>query len=260
MKPSLKKVGVLFCNIKYYLLFCGKQNTMKTITEELKRVNFIDDAFYNIEYRYIPSQFNDAFEHKESLNEFYYLEEHSQIGVQLTAQISHAFYSYLKYYANKNFENRDSFLRVVNSRKKDEKLSYDLVLKDLNTQIEYLIEVKLSQNKNSWQGSTSSTSKVDLFLLVNFKIDRDKKLGCEDGGSLFSGVFSGLVNMVDKNWDGSPKKNNHRTKFEFRINEWNLDFLNKNCIIKGGLDSKKTILHLILDELIYEKTQQTYSI
>jgi hypothetical protein len=172
--------------------------------------------------------------------------------VQLTAQISHAFYSYLKYQANKHLEKSDSFLRVKVSRKKDDNVSYDLVLVDNGTEEEYKIEVKLSQNKNSWQGSTSSTSKVDLFLLINFKIDRDKKLGPNDGEKLFTGVFASLVSMGNRSWSGDHKDNSHRTKFEFRVDEWDLDFLRENCIIKGDIEGKVKLAHLVLEELQYE--------
>ena len=47
---------------------------MKLITDELKRVNFINDAFKVIEDVYIPSQFTDAVLNDETLNEFYCLE------------------------------------------------------------------------------------------------------------------------------------------------------------------------------------------
>lgn len=223
---------------------------MELITNELKRVNFINDAFKIMEDIYIPSQFTDAVLNNESLNEFYCLEESSQIGVQLTAQLSHAFYSYLKYRANVNLVKHDSFLRVITTRKHDDgnSASYDLVLQDINTHELYFIEVKLSQNKNSWQGSTSSTSKVDLFLLINFRIDRDCKITDKDK-SLFSGVFASLVNMGNKKWSGKPKDNNHRTKFEFRVDEWDLDILKQTSIIKGDLISKKKIIHLILDTI-----------
>ena len=223
---------------------------MKLITDELKRVNFIDDAFKIIEDVYIPSQFADAVLNNETLNEFYCLEESSQIGVQLTAQISHAFYSYLKYRANRNLIKHESFLRVITTRKHDDgnSSSYDLVLENINTGEIYFIEVKLSQNKNSWQGSTSSTSKVDLFLLINFKINRDCKINDEER-SLFSGVFASLVNMGNKKWSGKPKDNNHRTKFEFRVDEWDLDILKESSIIKGDLASKQKVIHLILNTI-----------
>jgi hypothetical protein len=231
---------------KKYPYICN----MKLITEELKRVNFIGDAFKNIEEIYIPSQFTDAVSNNESLNEFYCLEEPSQIGVQLTAQISHSFYSYLKYRANTNFIKHSSFLRVLTTRKNDNDKggSYDLVLENTNNCEIYFIEVKLSQNKNSWQGSTSSTSKVDLFLLVNFRIDRDCKINDKDK-SLFSGVFASLVNMGDKKWLGKPKDNNHRTKFEFRMEEWDLDILKESSIIKGDLSAKQKVIHLILETI-----------
>lgn len=223
---------------------------MKLITDELKRVKFINDAFKVIENVYIPSQFTDATLNNETLNEFYCLEESSQIGVQLTAQISHMFYSYLKYRANHNLIKYDSFLRVVTTRKHNEAnfASYDLMLENINTGKIYFIEVKLSQNKNAWQGSTSSTSKVDLFLLINFRIDRDCKISDKEK-SLFSGVFAALVNMSNKKWSGKPKDNNHRTKFDFRIDEWDLDILKETSIIKGDLASKQKVIHLILDTI-----------
>lgn len=223
---------------------------MELISKELNRVKFIDNAFKIIEEVYIPSQFADAVINNESLNDFYSLEESSQVGVQLTAQISHAFYSYLKYRANDNLIKNNSFLRVITTRKKIENksTSYDLILQDINTSEVYFIEVKLSQNNNSWQGSTSSTSKVDLFLLVNFKIDRNCKI-LDKEKSLFSGVFAAMVNMRDKKWSGKPKDNNHRTKFEFRTDEWDVDKLLETCIIKGGLIAKQKIIHLILEKI-----------
>ena len=141
-------------------------------------------------------------------------------------------------------------MRVVTTRKHDDgnSASYDLVLQDINTNEVYFIEVKFSQNKNSWQGSTSSTSKVDLFLLINFRIDRDCKITNKDK-SLFSGVFASLVNMGDKKWSGKPKDNNHRTMFNFRMDEWNIDILKKTSIIKGDLVSKQKVIHLILETI-----------
>jgi hypothetical protein len=223
---------------------------MKLIKNELKRVKFIEEAFHVINRIYLPSQFVDALNNNESLNEFYSLEEPSQIGVQLTAQISHAFYSYLKYRANENLIKHNSFLRVITTRKKDDndQGSYDLVFRDINTLEDFYIEVKLSQNNNSWQGSTSSTSKVDLFLLVNFRIDRECKISDVDG-SLFQGVFVAIVNMSDIKWSGSPKDNNHRTKFEFRVNDWDIDILRENSIIKGEVIAKQKVIHLILDTI-----------
>jgi len=217
------------------------------ITKELARVRFIETAFEIIEEIYIPSQFIDAVENNETLNEFYCLEEPSQVGAQLTAQISHSFYSYLKNRANLNFEKKDSFLRVSTIREVYNEESYDLVLENITSGDKFLIEVKMSQNKNSWQGSTSSTSKVDLFLLINFKINRNLKIGKGKEMSLFSGIFASLVSMGEKKWSGNPKNNNHRTKFEFRVDEWDLDTLKECSIIKGDLLPKQKILHLILN-------------
>jgi len=232
---------IKFGGLKKRLYLC----CMKNISKELNRINFIDSAFKIIEEDYIPKQFGDACELNETLNKFYELEEASQVGVQLTAQISHSFYCFLKYHANKIFEVNNSFLRVKTTRKNDnEKVSYDLILIDINSNELYYIEVKLSQNNNSWQGSTSSTSKVDIFLLINFKIDRDKILTTKNNKNLFTGVFASIVNMKDKKWLGVAKNNSHRTKFEFRLDEWDIDFIKKNLIIKGDVIPKKIIAHI----------------
>jgi hypothetical protein len=226
---------------------------MKNITKELKRIKFIDNAFDFIEKNYITKQFSDACMVNETLNEFYELEESTQIGTQLTAQLSHSFYSFLKYHANSFLERSDSYLRVVTAREKivKNKVSYDLILKDTLTGELHYIEIKLSQNKNSWQGSTSSTSKVDTFLLINFEINRDKKLSMTDNTKLFTGVFASIVNMKDKVWSGKAGKNTHRTKFDFRLNEWSIDILKENNIIKGDLVPKKAIAHLKLETIDY---------
>lgn len=232
---------------------------MERIKNELKRVKLIDNAFYTIESCYIPKLYSDSCESNETLNEFYCLEEPTQVGVQLTAQMSHAFYSYLKYKANKHLESEKSYLRVITIREYESKESYDLVLMDTETQTKHYIEIKLSQNNNSWQGSTSSTSKVDLFLLVNFKIDRNKKLSTGNNSGLFVGVFAAIVNMKNKEWSGEPKNNSHRTKFEFKLDEWDLDILKENCIIKGSLDAKRTLAHLVLEHVENEIPQYPHS-
>jgi len=230
-------------------------STIKKITEELKRVKLIDYAMVTIENYYIPKQFSDACYHNESLEEFYSLEEKSQVGVQLTAQISHSFYSFLKYRANELLKKQSSFLRVVTSRENHTTNSYDLILKDIRSNETFLIEIKLSQNKNSWQGSTSTTKKVDLFLLINFTINREKTLNTTNNNGLIQGVFTSFVNLKDKKWEGIAKKNNHRTKFDFRIDEWDLDTLIENSLIKGGFSPKKSIIHLIQEDIDYELSE-----
>jgi hypothetical protein len=89
---------------------------MEKVINELRRVNFVDYAFLYIENNLIVQQFYGACKNNESLNEFYNLEEVSQVGVQLTAQISHSFYTFLKYNLNDFLESQKSFLRVVLER------------------------------------------------------------------------------------------------------------------------------------------------
>ena len=55
--------------------------------------------------------------------------------------------------------------------------------------------------------------------------------------------------MGDKKWSGKPKDNNHRTMFNFRMDEWNIDILKKTSIIKGDLVSKQKVIHLILETI-----------
>jgi len=225
---------------------------MKKVINELKRVNFVDYAFLHIENNLIVQQFYGACKNNESLNEFYDLEEVNQIGTQLTAQMSHSFYTFLKYNLNDYLESQKSFLRVVLKRESNIVKSYDLVFIDITTNEKYYLEIKLSQNDNSWQGSTSSTSKVDNFLLINFKIDREKKLSLTNNNGLFSGVFAGIFDLGSHKWSGNAKDNSHRTSFDFRMSDWSIDNLTENCIIKGGVIPKQKIYHLELNPVNYE--------
>ena len=221
------------------------------IKNEFRRIKFIDYSFYYMQEYMMKNQFYGAYSKNESLNQFYELEEPSQMGVQLTAQLSHCFYSYLKYYANDYLEKKESFLKIKTKRDSTVNESYDLTLIDTITNQEYLLEIKLSQNKNSWQGSTSTTSKVENFLLINMNLDRDKPLSMENNDGLFNGVFAAIVHLGDRKWDGEAKSNNHRTKFEFRISEWDLESLQENSIVKGGLVPKKVKYHLQLEQIEY---------
>jgi hypothetical protein len=225
---------------------------MKKIIDELRRISFIDYSFAFIESNYISRQFYGACKSNESLNEFYSLEEKTQIGVQLSAQISHCFYSFLKYDLNDYFKNKNSFLRVITIREQLSNESYDLIFVDINTNEKFKLEIKLSQNKNSWQGSTSSTSKVDDFLLINFSIDRNKKLSIDNNKGLFIGIFGIIINIGNRKWSGEAKKNSHRTKFELKISDWDSSHLKENNIIKGDIVSKQVLYHLVLDNLNYE--------
>lgn len=225
---------------------------MIKVTNELKRINFIDFAFLHIENNLIVKQFYGACKNNESLNDFYCLEEMSQVGVQLTAQMSHSFYTFLKYDLNDFLESQNSFLRVVLTREINQTKSYDLVFIDITNGEKHYLEIKLSQNENSWQGSTSSTSKVDNFLLINFKINREKKLSLTNNNGLFSGVFAGIFNLGSHKWNGDAKSNNHRTSFDFRMSDWCVDTLTENCIIKGGMTPKQKKYHLILNPVNYE--------
>tara|TARA_R110000803_G_scaffold175817_1_gene238346 strand:- start:313 stop:996 length:684 start_codon:yes stop_codon:yes gene_type:complete len=217
------------------------------VTQKLKneiiRVDLISKAFRLVEDLYLKSQYDEAYNNNESLNEFYSLEDNCQVGVQLTAQISHCFYKFFKYKANDILIECNSFMRVIVDRQKKEK-SYDLTIEDIRDGSLHYIEIKLSQNKNSWQGSTSTTNKVNLFLLINFNIDRDVKLGLNNS-SLFKGIFCSLVDLGGYKWNGKQKSNNHRTKFEFRVDEWDI-FKLRSCIIKGDVIEKKKLYHLSL--------------
>jgi hypothetical protein len=222
------------------------------VKNELKRTNFVNDAFVFLEENYISKEFHGAAKYGETINEFYSIEEKSQIGVQLSAKIFSAFYSFLKYEANLFFERKKSFLRVVTERNIHENESYDLILKDITTNEVEKIEIKLSQNQNSWQGSTSSTNKVRYYLLFNFEIDRDLKLNDGNNKRFFKSIFACLVDLSNQTWSGEAKSNSHRTKFDFRLSKWDIDFLTEECIILGDMVPSKSIYHLIKEQLNYE--------
>lgn len=51
------------------------------------------------------------------------------------------------------------------------------------------------------------------------------------------------------------KNNNHRTKFELKVSDWDSNILNENNILKGGINPKKILYHLVLDKINYEHTK-----
>jgi hypothetical protein len=222
------------------------------IKEELKRIKFIDNSFKFMEENYINKEFHGASKYGETINQFYSIEEKSQIGVQLSAKLFSAFYSYLKYETNIFLEKNNSFLRVITDRNIHITESYDLLLMDIRNNEISKFEIKLSQNKNSWQGSTSSTSKVDNYILINFEIDRDLPLNDGSNYGFFKSVFACIVDLKNHSWSGQAKSNNHRTKFEFRMDDWDIDILKNNCIIKGDVKEAKSIYHIVRTVPEYE--------
>ena len=97
----------------------------KKLKDEIIRVDLIGKAFRLVEDVYLKSQYDEAYNNNESLNDFYSLEDSSQVGVQLTAQISHCFYKFFKYKANDILVECDSFMRVVVDRQ-EKKKSYEI--------------------------------------------------------------------------------------------------------------------------------------
>lgn len=78
---------------------------------------------------------------------------------------------------------------------------YDITYKDVK------IEIKMSQSKNAWQGSTHS-NKVGRHILLHFEMD---DIGYMKSGSVF---FLNLHECVNTCYKGECSNNNSRTTFQ----------------------------------------------
>ena len=72
-------------------------------------------------------------------------------------------------------------------------------------------ELKTTQGDN-FQGATHSSSKCDDYVLIQYKLDWDKKLSLDNNEGLITDLFVALYDGLDnKWWCGQPTSNNSRT-------------------------------------------------
>lgn len=167
----------------------GTIMSMKDVNIYYDLVNRIEES---IKYVYgIPCSNN------MSLNEFYpegTIDKSQKTG-GVTVRFSELFEHYL--------EELYSEYGLDTLRKADS--NSDFVVNNRN------FELKTTQSSN-FQGSTHSSSKCDDYVLIQYKLDWDKKLSLDNNKGLITDLFVALYDGIDnKWWCGQPTSNNSRT-------------------------------------------------
>jgi hypothetical protein len=99
------------------------------------------------------------------------------------------------------------------------------------------IEIKITQSTTDFMGSTHSPAKVDDYIFVALRVDRETPI--EVGKNYLKGMVVDMKSYAPSAWKGTPKINSSRTTLT-------LDSHTK-CIV--GSFGKKTFIY---EEIIYE--------
>ena len=75
-------------------------------------------------------------------------------------------------------------------------------------------EIKSSQAKNGWTGATHSSSKTSNYILINYSVDRSKKLNLEDNPKFITRLCVLVWDDMDAKWSGKPTSRNSFTSLK----------------------------------------------
>ena len=103
------------------------------------------------------------------------------------------------------------------------------------------VEIKCTQDAKQFQSSSHSTSKVDDYIFVAMKIDRD--IIVKENGKFFIGAMVAMESFGMENWVGIDRKDNNRTHVSLK------ELVNDKTFIIGGINNEGTF---ILEEITYE--------
>ena len=119
-------------------------------------------------------------------------------------------------------------------------VSFDLVVEFYGEII--MLEMKVTQSKGGWQGSTHSTSKVPNYFLILLDIDKEKVVNI--GEEYVKGIFMMIDTFGESNWKGEASNSNSRTGLSLITER---DF--SDAIICGELNTndKRKYYEIIVD-------------
>ena len=166
----------------------------------------------------------------------------SQQTVVSTVRLSYeGVKSYFSYDANKFFENyKEAKIRVLSYQEiKDcdfQDLAFDVVFEIDGEKI--AIEIKVTQSKDQFMGSTHSPKKVDNYIFIALNVDRDTPI--EIGKNYLKGIMVAMKSFAPTDWIGTPKDNSSRSSLKMD---------NNNNLICGDLNYDKSFKY---EEIIYE--------
>jgi hypothetical protein len=166
----------------------------------------------------------------------------SQQTVVSTVRLSYeGVKSYFTYEANKFLENylecKITTLSYTEVKDCDfGNLAFDVVFEIDGEKI--AIEIKVTQSKDQFMGSTHSPKKVDDYIFIALKVDRDTPV--EIGNNYLIGMMVAMKSFSANAWKGEPKDNSSYTSLKMDNNQ---------NLICGGLNPDGSFKY---EEIIYE--------
>lgn len=224
-----------------------KKELIKSLVSHLKKSKMIDDMVSYINQEIPKTIFPIAKREGLTINEWVSSveDDERQHTVLTTTRLSYdGVKTYLVYCANKHLSKYDGAkIKVVSLKEiKDVEevkgIAFDVVF-EFNGKL-VVIEIKVTQSKDTFTGTTHSTSKSDIFLLISLLINRTKKV--VENEKYVDGLFAILLNIDNNKWDGEPSKNSSFTSLNFLSEVDYSDF-----IIKGSLRNKKKYKEIIFE-------------
>lgn len=217
------------------------------LVSEFKKHKVFEDMVNNINQRIPTHIFRDALDDGLTLREHITRLEDAvgQHTVLVTTRLS---YDGVKYYFTKNLnkylaEKTNCRIKVVdlkNSTLDLKDISFDIIFSVDGVEIPY--EIKVTQGKNGWTGTTHSSSKSPNYILIVLSVDLDKKV--ENGVNLIENGFM-LLDIFDKEkWNGKPTGKNSFTSLKLDVNR-NFD----ETIVFGGVKKKNKYYEVISEKI-----------
>ena len=106
-------------------------------------------------------------------------------------------------------------------------------------------EIKTSQAGNSFTGATHSASKCENYILINYSIDRDKKLTFESNKNFIKTIAVFVWDNMEAKWRGEPSENSSFTVLRIPSEIVNT---RPEIIVVGKLKANKKWCSIIREE------------
>ena len=219
--------------------------TRDKLTYHLTKSKVFDDMARTINREIPLTIFPRAAREKISINQWVKTVEDAkkQQTVVSTVRLSYeGVKTYFSYEANEFFEKyKDAKIKVLSYGEVIECVEFDGLAFDVVFEIDgekIAIEIKVTQGKKGFMGTTHSTSKVNDYLFIALKVDRDSVV--EVGKNYVQGMMVAIESHTIDEWIGVPSEKNSITSLKLK------DGKHFICggVGKGG--------HFIYEDITYE--------
>lgn len=226
----------------------------RKVRRELKKTGLLQEGMMVVEKTEISNILNGKPKKRDmSLIDYLSHIESSkggQITSKITVQVSDMIMDWLVFEANEFLKKKGSPLRIKPKKSIITQLKGDAEF-DICFEIdgvEVLFEIKMSQNDNTFQGSTHGKNKVDDFIMIQFKVDQHMVVKDENKGIL-GHVWVGVTKEKPK-FIGEPSTTSSRTGFSYKKDEYSVEDM-EDCTIFGSSKPNKT-KHKLIGKKLYE--------